>query len=103
MSGLRFTGELFEWDGENAWHFVRVPADLANDVRGLAGPPRGFGSVRVRATVGTTTWDTSVFPDRASGSYLLPVKKQVRTTESVRAGDQITVELAIEPDGEGQP
>jgi hypothetical protein len=89
--------ELFVWEGEAAWHFVRLTADVADEVRGLSGPPRGFGSVRVEARIGATTWRTSVFPDKASGSYLLPVKKAVREAEGLEAGDEVTVELGVEP------
>jgi hypothetical protein len=52
--------------------------------------------VRVAATIGTTTWNTSIFPDRESQSFLLPVKRQVRTSESLSDGD--TVEVALDLD-----
>ena len=50
----------------------------------------------VGATIGGTTWRTSIFPDTASGGYVLPVKRAVRTAESVEPGDTttVTVELA---------
>ena len=50
-------------------------------------PPRGFGSVRVEVTLGETTWRTSVFPEAASGCFVLPVKKAVRRAEGVDPGD----------------
>jgi hypothetical protein len=101
---VEFTAELFEWHGEGAWHFVRLPVPAAEEVReGYVGPPRGFGSIRVRARVGGTTWGTSVFPDKESGSFLLPVKKPVREAECLLAGDEIRVALVVDPDGEGAP
>ena len=45
--------------------------------------------------VGATTWDTSVFPDAASGSFALPVKKSVRTAAGVVEGDMLTVTLSV--------
>lgn len=42
---------------------------------------RGFGSVRVRATIGGTPWTTSVFP--ATDGYVLPVKRGARDAEAV--------------------
>jgi hypothetical protein len=93
---LSFEAELFLWSGESAWHFVRLPADLGDEIRSQAGPPRGFGSVRVRASIGATTWRTSVFPDKESGSYLLPVKRQVRTAERVEVGDIVRIELVVD-------
>jgi len=97
-----FSGEVFEHSGEGSWHFVRVPADVAAEVRDLlTGPPRGFGSVKVVATIGETTWSTSLFPVKEDRSYVLPVKKQVRTAEGVLADDVVRVELVIVEGDEG--
>lgn len=95
MENLTFTSTLWRWEARDAWRFVTVPADLTDAIRLGAGPPRGFGSVRVEATVGATTWRTSVFPDTHRGSYLLPVKKAVRRAEDLDDGDQVTVTLRL--------
>ena len=74
-----FDAELWLSPGEAGWHFVTLPGELADDIRAQApGARRGFGSVRVRATIGATSWETSVFPDTKRESYLLPVKADVR-------------------------
>lgn len=91
---LAFTAPLWEHPGEGAWHFVTMPADVSDEVRALAGPRRGFGSVRVRVTVGTTRWETSVFPNR-QGAYDLPVKRAVRHAEDLVAGEVVTVSLEL--------
>ena len=100
---VTFDGEVFAWSQEaGSWHFVRVPAEAsAAVVELLVGPRRGFGSVRVAATVGSTTWETSLFPDKESGGFLLPVKKSVRTAEGILADDVVHVELVVEPGTEG--
>jgi len=89
-------GELWLWAGEKAaWHFVTLPPETAAGVRALVGGrTQGWGSVRVEATIGKTSWRTSIFPDSKSGSFLLPVKAQVRAREGVAAGDR--VRLAVE-------
>lgn len=43
--------------------------------------------------MGTSTWSTSVFPDKASGSFVLPVKKAVRKPQGIDVGD--TAEFAL--------
>ncbi len=58
-------------------------------------PPRGFGSVRVAVEAGGSRWETSVFPDGASGCYVLPIKKAVRVAERVEEGDDLTVTLTV--------
>lgn len=92
------TGELWRWQGEAAWHFVTLPAELADELRArYAGAHGAFGTLRVRATIGATTWSTSLFADRARDSYLLPVKADVRRRERVGEGDTVTVRLALAP------
>ncbi|BDZ41842.1 hypothetical protein GCM10025865_11410 [Paraoerskovia sediminicola] len=90
---LRFEGEIWEWESRTSWYFVTVPENEADALRDLPLPPKGFGSIKVEATVGGSTWRTSVFPQSADGTYVLPLKKSVRTAEDVGPGDRIAVEL----------
>jgi len=90
-----FTAELWPWKPEGGWYFVTLTPAAAEVVRERPRPPRGFGSVRVRATVGTTSWNTSVFPDSSSGSFVLPVKKAVRHAEGLGDGDPVEVVLDV--------
>ncbi|MCD2441495.1 DUF1905 domain-containing protein [Agromyces sp. SYSU K20354] len=92
---FRFTAPLWEWSSQGGWFFVTLPQDVASDIREVPRMPRGFGSVRVRVTVGSSTWSTSVFPDSKRGSYLLPVKKAVRQVEGLLDGDEIEVALEV--------
>ena len=81
----RFQAELWVYPGENPWYFVTLPFDHADEIEELTrttSTQRGFGSVRVRVTVGSTTWATSVFPDNKAKSYVLPMKKQLPTAVS---------------------
>ena len=95
---VEFDAELWIWDARKAdsWVFVSLPADASEEIRELAdGPRRGFGAVRVRVTLGDSTWSTSIFPDSASNCYVLPIKRQVRKAQDLEAGDvtSVTVEL----------
>ena len=95
MENFTFTAELWRWSGDAAWRFFTVPPDVADEIRMVSGPPRGFGSVRVEVTVGSTTWRTSVFPDSSAGTYLLPMKKAVRVAEDLEDGDEVAVTLRL--------
>lgn len=80
-----------------SWHFLTLPVELSEDITLEAGPREGFGSIRVEACIGSTTWRTSLFPDTATGSYVLPVKKQVRLAEDLHAGSTCEVTLEAPP------
>jgi hypothetical protein len=91
-----FDAELWLWDARraDAWTFVSLPASESEEIRDLAGGlRRGFGSLRVRATIGSSTWTTSIFPGKTG--YALPVKRSVRVAEALDAGDTATVTVEL--------
>jgi hypothetical protein len=93
-----FDAELWTWDARrvDSWTFVSLPADASEEIRDLTGGPRrGFGSLRVRVTVGGSTWTTSIFPDSGRGSYVLPVKRAIRKAEALDVGDSATVTVEL--------
>ena len=93
----RFNAVLWRHPGAAGWHFVTLPPDIADEIDELTAPARrGFGSVRVEVTIGATTWHTSIFPDTKAESYLLPVKRPVRSAEGLVAGDKVDVTLRVE-------
>ena len=95
VSTFEFSAPLWQYPGEGGWYFVTVPEEISDDIADLtAGSHKGFGSVRVTATIGNTTWQTSVFPSK-SGTYLLPVKKPVRTAEHLTEGTPVQTHLQL--------
>ncbi len=93
---FRFEAELWESATEGTtWVFVSLPTDQADDIADLVPNRPGFGSVRVEVTVGSTVWRTSLFPDSKSGTYVLPVKKAVRTAEHLDVGETTSVDLIV--------
>jgi SOS-response transcriptional repressor LexA len=92
---LTFDATVWEYDGPSAWHFVSLPADVADEVLEVASSGRAFGSVPVEVTIGRTSWQTSLFPDSRRATYVLPVKKSVRVAEGLSDGDRVTVRLTV--------
>ena len=91
-----FEAEVWEHDGDGAWHFVSLPDAVADEIDELHGHRAGgFGSVRVEVTIGGSTWRTSVFPDKKRATYVLPVKKPVRMAERLKAGSVARISLEV--------
>jgi|SRR3989344_7942360 len=88
--------KIWLYPGMAGWHFVYIDKKISKKIRAeqKKQPRRGWGSVPVRATVGKTKWDTSIFPDE-EGPYLLPVKAQVRKKEGIGDGDTIMLSIQI--------
>jgi hypothetical protein len=95
---VEFEAELWLWQARRpeSWTFVSLPDDVSEEIRELTGgQARGFGSVRVRVTVGGSVWTTSIFPGSAQSAYVLPVKRAVRKAEALDTGDTVSVTVEL--------
>ena len=87
--------KVWLYKGEGPWHFVTIEKNIAKEIKKeYALPRRGFGSIPVKVTVGSSSWKTSIFPDK-TGVYLLPLKKEVRRMENIKIGYSINLSLEI--------
>ena len=92
----KFRAKLWLWKAGAAWHFLTLPKEMSTRIRFFAASPtHGFGSVRVEATIGKTTWKTSLFPSKESKAYILPVKADVRRSEKLLVGKFAQVTLRV--------
>nr|WP_281494588.1 DUF1905 domain-containing protein [Qipengyuania sp. S6317L1] len=89
------------WQGEKAtYHLVSFTGDQAEALAGHAlmqkletGRRRGFGSVKVTASIGDTSWKSSVFPQDKQSEWILLVSKKVMKAQDLTPGDQIAVSV----------
>jgi len=91
-----FDAALYRWASRREkWLFVSLPADASAEIRDLpSGPRRGFDSLRVEATIGASTWRTSIFPG-GDGIYTMPVKRGVYERAGVDEGDVVEVSIRL--------
>lgn len=103
-----FTGPVWVWRGSGngpppkaAWYFITIDGDVAASIRAATrGSSKkkggvGFGSVRVTVIIGGTRWQTSLFPSKDSGGYLLPLKADVRKAERLENGSAVGLTLTL--------
>ena len=87
---------MWEWQSEAApWVFVTLPTDIADEIDDLVPHAGRFGSVKVNVEIGATKWSTSMFPDKSSGSFVLPLKRAVRDTEHLEVGRTAVVSIEL--------
>ena len=89
-------GRLWRYPGPAAWFFLTLPKRQGAEIRGIFEGLVGGASLPVVVRVGSTTWKTSIFSDKASRSYVLPVKADVRKAEGLRDGDMVAYDLTVE-------
>lgn len=91
-----FDAALWRTPPPQAWYFITVPQDVSDEIdERTSGRQGGFGSVKVAASIGATTWLTSIFPSRQAGAFILPVKRAVRLSEGLADGTRATVQLRV--------
>ena len=92
-----FSAELWKYGGESSWWFISLPVeDSEHRERYCSHRKRNFGSIRVTASIGEMSWQTSVFRDTKSNSYLLPVKANVRNKEKLVEKNSYQVTICVE-------
>ncbi|MEI6418957.1 MAG: DUF1905 domain-containing protein [Sphingomonadales bacterium] len=80
----------------SAWHFITITGPAADGLRAAApGRSAAWGSVYVTVRLGDIEWQTSAFPSKDVGGYLLPMKAAVRKKAGVAEGDMVTVTVSV--------
>jgi hypothetical protein len=99
------TATLWIWTTDKApasWHFLTLDGEVAEAIHAFAlmrrlefGAKRGWGSIKVTANIGDTSWQTSIFPAKDVGGWLLPVKAAVRKAEGLVEGDSVKISVVL--------
>ena len=88
--------KVWIYHGKAGWHFVTVPKMQTEEIQSIFGMlKRGWGSLPVKVTLGKTIWQTSIFPHKKSGGYLLPLKAEVRKKEYIVEGESVFLIIEI--------
>ena len=73
-----------------SWYFVYVDKQDSEEIKKRAKKKVGFSFVPIVATLGKTSWKTTLFPTK-EGPYLIALKADVRRKEDITDGDTVTV------------
>ncbi|WP_421981308.1 DUF1905 domain-containing protein [Roseibium sp.] len=97
LDQMNFSADLWLSPGPGGWTFVTLPEACADQIRFVAAgqKAKSWGMIKVKVTIGSSTWRTTIWPDKASGSFLLPVKAAVRKAEKVSVGDTVKVDMTV--------
>lgn len=85
-----FTAEVRLFPQAGGWHYVAAPQEYTDKLKPLA--ERGL--VAVEATVGGSSWQTSLLP-MGDGSQFLALPAKVRQIEQITIGDVIKVSFVV--------
>ena len=91
---IEFSGIVVFWRGPAPYFFVAVPEGPSCEIKSISNlVTYGWGVIPVRARIGRTGFETSLFPK--DGRYLLPLKAVVRKAENLAEGDEVSVRMEV--------
>jgi hypothetical protein len=94
---IKIKAKVWIYSGKGAWHFVSIPAEIAINIDRIhKHEKRGWGSLPVIVQLGESTWKTSIFPDKKTNTYILPLKADIRKKEKINEGDEREFTIQIE-------
>ena len=96
---FKFEADVWLYTGKSPWHLVTLPTKIAEEIQFYQGNQMHCGTVKVIATIGSSTWDTALFKDNKSSSYLMPIKAAIRKAEHIEKGDHVQVDVTLKTVG----
>lgn len=92
----RMRSQVWQYPGMAGWFFLTLPQRQSDAIKKKFGKAaRGWGSLPITATIGKTSWKSSIFPDRRTGAYLLPLKAAIRKKENIAIDDPVTFTITL--------
>ena len=89
-----FKAKMWEWRGPAPFYFMSLPEQSAQEIQEQSAEiTYGWGMIPVTATIGKTTFETSMF--RKNGTYVLPIKNMVRLPEALVLDESYKIHLSI--------
>jgi hypothetical protein len=85
---IRSTVEIFPMD--NPWIYVSVPKKYVE----MFADFMDRGLVAITATLGESTWNTSLMP-KGDGTLFIPLSAKNRKKEKIKIGDTVTVRFQL--------
>ncbi len=92
----KLNSKVLAYPGMGGWRFLALPQRQGKEIKAkFSSRAKGWGSLPVSVTIGKTVWDTSIFPDKKSGSYLLPLKLKIRKVEGISDDSNVTFSVRL--------
>lgn len=94
MKQFTIKGKVWKYEGPASWYFVYVGDKESAALKKFRGKRVGWGYIPVMATIGKTSWKTTLFPTK-EGPYLIAIKTGVRIKEGVHEGDTLRIRCSL--------
>ena len=94
---IRPTVQLHE-ASKGSWHYCVLSAAATAELLRFRGPKPRTRHTKARITIGDTTWQTNLIPDKDRG-WLFVIKAVVRSAEGIEPGRRVAATVELLNDG----
>jgi len=92
----QFSAVVWQYSQTGGWYFVSLPSDLATEIRELfKTQEEGWGRMKAKAKIRESLWDTAIWYDTKLGTYILPLKAEIRKKEKIEVGSILNIEVLL--------
>ncbi len=92
----KLKSKVWVYPGMAGWNFLSVSPNVSEEIsKKYSNLKKGWGSIPVEVSIGKTAWNTSIFPDKKSKTYVLPLKKEIRKICGITEGDEVDFRIRI--------
>ncbi len=92
----KFSANLWKDTSSGGWVFVSLPKNISKEIRdNLKWQEEGWGRMKASASIKNVEWDTAIWFDTKTDTYLLPVKAVIRKKAHLELNDLINVSISI--------
>lgn len=93
---FEFSTSMWKHSSPGGWFFVSLPKIISEEIREhLKWQEEGWGRMKTIAQISNVTWETAIWFDTAMGTYLLPVKTEIRRKLNLEINRKIEITIWI--------
>ena len=92
----KFTAPVWKHYATGGWYFVSLPTEFSEEIRqNMKWQEEGWGRLKAKVKIRATSWDTAIWYDTKLGTYILPLKVDIRKKEKIKIGDIFEIEIIL--------
>ncbi|MEL0456642.1 DUF1905 domain-containing protein [Flavobacteriaceae bacterium SZ-1-7] len=90
----QYATKMWKHNSPGGWYFVSLPKTLSKEIRhNLKWQEEGWGRMKAFAQIGELTWETAIWFDTKMGTYILPIKSEIRKKTDIKINQKIDMNI----------
>ncbi|WP_299114171.1 DUF1905 domain-containing protein [uncultured Winogradskyella sp.] len=92
----KFSTKIWKHNSSGGWHFVSLPKTISKEIRkNLKWQEEGWGRMKAHAQIDAHKWETAIWFDSKKGTYLLPIKAEIRKKSNLKTNNKIKMNIWV--------